>query len=479
MRLPLNLELFQSGDRLLVGISGGVDSLALLHGLAGERDARGLELVAVHVHHGMRGESAEADVEFLAARCEDWRVPLVVERVDVPSLAVQRRISVEEAGREARYSTFNRLAGELGCGKVVTAHHADDQAETLLLHLFRGAGLDGLAAMPERRPLSSEAGAPELVRPLLSVRRRELEAYCRAHQLEPRLDITNLDLQYRRNRIRHELIPTLSGYDPAIVEHLLRLSQQARDERELLSAEAARLLRSAVSTCPPPEFGIPLPALPPDLTLELALLRAAPPALLRRMLRLALRQAAGFEIEESAALIERLLQLMNVATGAIDLPGCSLRAVVSGERLRIESHSRPLPPPAPTEIQLPGTILVPQFGLKLDAVEGPIPVNVWFPPFRAILDVDSLRPTFQLRAPRSGDRFRPLNAPGTRLVSDLFGDRKVPAYYRARWPILTDREGILWVLGLAIAHRARIRPDSSRALYLTVNAAEGSTDTVK
>lgn len=475
MRLSLTPQLLQRGDRLLVAVSGGVDSLALLHALAGERDAAGWELFAAHVHHGMRGEAADADVGFLAARCAEWQVPLRVERVDVPAFAEQRRISVEEAGRDARYAALDRLSRELGCRKVVTAHHADDQAETVLLHLFRGAGLDGLAAMPERRPLTSAPGAPELVRPLLRMRRADLEAYCRAHGLEPRLDITNLDLHYRRNRIRYELLPTLSGYDPAIVDHLLRLSQQARDEQELFAVEVERLLQSAIHGVTPLDFGIPLPAPPPSLVLKLEPLRAVSPALLRRMLRRVLRQTAGYDVEVSADLIERLLLLVGADAGAVDLPGCAYRAAVAAGCLHLEACLSEVPPPSPVAVVLPGYTTAPGFGLTLEAVEGPVPSNLRTPPFQALLHPDSVGSPLLLSAPVVGDRFRPLNAPGSRLVSDLFRDRKVPAYLRHRWPILRDRDGILWVLGLAVAHRVRIRPSSERVLRLTVKGAPGKS----
>lgn len=468
MRPSLNLDLFENGDRLLVGLSGGVDSLALLHLLASERSRRRWELFAVHVHHGMRGEAADDDVEFLTKLCAAWRILLVVEHADVPAMAAERRISVEEAGRDARYGAFARVSRELGSNKVVTAHHADDQAETVLLHLFRGAGIDGLAAMPERRPLSTAPGARELVRPLLRVRRQELEEYCREQGLEPRLDVTNLDLNYRRNRIRHELLPVLRDFDPAIVEHLVRLARQAREEMELLSVDAGRLLQSAAVNAAPADFGIPLPVLPPALVLDLVQLRQAPPALLRRSLRLALRQAGDYEVEQSAALVERLVQLVNSDSGSVDLPGCPLRASKTGKQLRIEPCARVLMPPTAVEVPLPGETYAQAFGLNLSAALGPIPKQLRLPPYRAILDFDALRPPFQLRVPRTGDRFQPFNAPGSRLVSDLFIDRKVPAYLRTHWPILTDREGIVWVLGLAIAHRVRIRPGTSRALHLSV-----------
>jgi tRNA(Ile)-lysidine synthase len=467
MRLPLNLDLLPPCERLLVAVSGGADSLALLHGLAEGRAEWRWELRAVHVHHGMRGPEADADAEFLAECCAEWGVPLRVERVDVPAVARECRISVEEAGREARYSTFVRLAGEWGCGRVVTAHHADDQAETVLLHLFRGAGIDGMAGMPERRPLGPAAGAPELVRPLLGVRRRELEAYCAAHGLVPRLDVTNLDLQYRRNRIRYELLPVLERFDPEIAGHLVRLSRQAREEQELLSADAARLLESAARELPPPAPGIPLPAPLVRARLALPVLRAAPPALLRRALRLLLRQVGAFDVELSAGLSERLERLIQAGSGAVDLPGCPLRAALSGECLLLEARTA-APPPVAVEAAIPGRTEAPPFGLVLEAQACPVPVELRLPPAQAIFDLDALRPPFQLRAPQTGDRFRPLNAPGTRLLSDLFTDRKIPAAYRAHWPILMDRDGVVWVLGLAVAHRVRIRPDSLRACRLTV-----------
>lgn len=475
MRPLLNLDLIENGDRLLVALSGGVDSLALLHLLARERAPHQWELFAVHVHHGMRGEAADDDVEFLKELCAAWQISLLVEHADVPVLAAERRISVEEAGRDARYAAFARVSGELGCNKVVMAHHADDQAETMLLHLFRGAGIDGLAAMPERRPLSMAPGAPELVRPLLRVRRRELEAYCREQGLEPRLDVTNLDLNYRRNRIRHELLPVLRDFDPAIVEHLVRLAQQAREEMELLSVDAGRLLQSAAIEVAPAEFGIPLPALPPALVLALEQLRQAPPALLRRSLRLALRQAGEFDVEQSAALIERLVQLVHSDSGSVDLPGCPLRASNTGKQLRIEPGARVLTAPAAVEVAMPGETDALTFGLHLSAALGAIPDRLRMPPCLAILDFDALRPPLQLRGPLPGDRFQPFNGPGSRLVSDLFVDRKVPAYLRPIWPILTDREGVVWVLGLAIAHRVRIRPGTNRALHLTVGTENGST----
>jgi len=468
--LGLNTALFNAGDRVLVAVSGGVDSLALLHGLAGRRAELGVELVAAHVHHGMRGEAADEDVAFLREHCARWSVPLAVAYEDVPRFAAAQRISVEEAGRDARFAAFARLARERACGKVATAHHADDQVETVLLNLFRGAGIDGLAGMPERRPLSSEAGAPELIRPLLRVRRAELEAYCAAQGLQPRFDFTNADLAYRRNRVRLELLPLLQEYDPAIARHLLRLADQARDEQSLLSAEVDALLASALVAETREAWPIPLPPLPPRMVLRVASLRVAEPALLRRVIRRALRSVAGYALELDALLVERMEGMVcGCGPTAFDLPGCEFEVRRDAEHVILQGTAG-VGSPGPIGVLVPGITDSRGFGLRMVARDAVVPDTLRLPPSEAILDAGSLRPPFVLRVAETGERFQPLNAPGRCLVSDLFGRRKVPTALRTAWPVLADAEGVVWVLGLAIAHRARVHSATGRAVHLTVGA---------
>jgi len=468
MELPLDLSLVTAGDRLLAGVSGGPDSLALLHALSGRRTELGIEVVAAHVHHGMRAEAAEADVRFLEETCAAWGVPLAVERVDVPGLASERRVSIEEAGRAARYEAFDRLARGWGCARVATAHTADDQAETVLLNLFRGAGIDGLAGIPPTRPLSRAADAPVLVRPLLRTWRRSVEAYCRAHALQPREDSTNRDLRYRRSRIRHELLPQLGEYAPHLKEGLARLAEQAREEQALLQPEAERLLRSAILP-PAPRPALPFrpPALLPELMLDGAVLSRAPAALARRALRLGLRGAAGDAVEMNAGLIERLLDLARgVGPPAWDLPGSPLRVVRrDGSLLLLQVRARE-PAPRTRAVLLPGRVEAPEFGLCLEGMVTTAPSDLRLPPGEAILNLEALCPPLRVRVPEAGDRFRPLGAPGSRLLSDLFTDRKIPRELRPAWPLLEDREGLLWVVGLAVAERVRVAPGAARCLRL-------------
>ncbi len=449
LHLPLDLSLVAPGDRVLIGVSGGADSLSLLHALSLGPAAPDLTVIAAHVHHGMRGEAADADAAFLHETCAGWNIALSVAWADVPALARERRISIEEAGRVARLEAFAHLAARHGCDKVATAHTADDQAETLLLHLLRGSGLDGLCGMPARRPLAPAAGAPELIRPLLPARRADTEAYCAAYGLSPRLDITNQDLRYRRNRLRHEVLPLLDAIAPGVCERLVRLSYLLADERDYLRARAEELLACArVPNCD--GGGV--------RGLQVAVLQNAPAALARRALRDALREmgitAPSFEC------VERLRRLLReTRPAAFTLPGGSLRATCRDGHLEfapITPPDRPSPPPT-IPVSCPGVTNAPAFALSLELRELPSPPETRrCPPAQALFDRRALHLPLLLRPPGRGDRFRPFGAPGRRLLSDVFADRKVPVSHRGSWPILADQEGIVWVVGLAAAERTRV-----------------------
>ncbi len=456
-RLNWDRTLIGPGQRVLVGLSGGADSLCLLHLLARAREEHGFEVEALHVHHGMRGESADADVRFLQDRCEAWGVPFTLEVQDVPGTAEACKISVEEAGREVRYRSFFNTAVDRDCDLIATAHTADDQAETVLMRLFRGSGLDGMAGIPRRRPARRGHSRPEIIRPLLDVWRRDIEAYCREHDLEPRLDVTNLDRRYRRSRIRLELIPLLESYDPHLKRHLVRLAAQAASEKELLLPEAERLLVCLVA-----HSGEDL------RVVDAAKLIDAPSALTRRALRLHLHALEIEDAEGEAEVVERLMALARGGRGGFTLPGGNWRVRrVDGtlvfERSRIE------PAAAPVRLPPAGTLDPPGWGFTFTLETVDPPAQPRRPPNCVYLDQDRLRAPFLLRAPENGDRFRPLGAPGSKLLSDLFSERKVLRRRRANWPVVCDQEGIVWVVGLAVAERCRVAPGTVRCLLMEVD----------
>ncbi len=235
LRLTLQKPGFLPPDRrLLLAVSGGADSVALLHTLCSLRHDLNLILMVATLDHGIRPEG-QADAAWVKALAEGWGVPAFAGRLNVPELAAADGVSVETAARRYRYRFLAQLAAEQGFSAVVTAHHANDQAETVLMHLMRGAGLQGLAAMALVSSLP-EAPALMLLRPMLGIRRDEVLAYCRAHQLSFRDDHTNADTRYFRNAVRHEVLPLLQSFNPQIVDALARLAESVRADLQFLQA---------------------------------------------------------------------------------------------------------------------------------------------------------------------------------------------------------------------------------------------------
>ncbi|MCA9971462.1 MAG: tRNA lysidine(34) synthetase TilS, partial [Anaerolineales bacterium] len=264
-----------SHSPLVVGVSGGPDSLALLHLL--HRLLPANRLVVAHLDHGLRPEAA-ADARFVAETAAAWGMACVIQAVDVAALAAQQQLSLEAAGRQARYAFFARVAQQAGAEMVAVGHNADDQAETVLMHLIRGAGPAGLRGMQPVSPLVGVLGV-WLLRPLLNAPRAAIDAYCHAHDLQPRHDLTNQDPRFFRNRIRHELLPLLESYNPGIHSGLLQLASILTAEDALLQAQQLEAWQTL------------LVARGADwLRLDRSGWRALPVALQRRLLRHAVAQ---------------------------------------------------------------------------------------------------------------------------------------------------------------------------------------------
>ncbi|HUG91823.1 MAG TPA: tRNA lysidine(34) synthetase TilS [Planctomycetaceae bacterium] len=308
-------------ERLLIAISGGADSLALLRGLLSLETERPRELVAAHLDHGLRGEQSQADAAWVGARCRELGVPCAIGHENLAEFARSEGLGLEEAGRRLRYRFLVNEAERAGCGLVAVAHTADDQAETILHHIARGTGLAGLRGMPRRRHLSDRV---ELIRPLLDVRRADVRAWLAEIGQDFREDPTNVDERFTRNRIRHVLLPLLEReFNPDAAGAVLRLGRQAAEAGEALAVLARRLLEAAVldrnaTTC----------------RVDCRPLADQPRFLIREAFRLLWadldwpRQAMGY------AEWERLADLATGDNAAATLPGAIL-AVRRGELLAL------------------------------------------------------------------------------------------------------------------------------------------------
>jgi tRNA(Ile)-lysidine synthase len=349
--LAFNSDHIHHGDRICVAISGGADSVALLLTLHAannaKHDALGIGLSAAHVHHGIRpAEESDADLNFVRDLCIQLDVPLHIHHADIPARASQTRETLEEAARTVRYDFFRTLIASGHADAVLTAHTLDDQAETVLMKLLRGAWTEGLSAIHPivqiQPPAESPGSRPgKILRPFLQTRRTDIETYLRALNQPWREDSTNADTTYTRNRIRHELLPQLRTFNPSIDQTLANLAELAREEESRWQTELARLLPQLLLPGKPVRGGGRAVSTAPgqsSLAIEIERLRPLDPALRRRVLRAAARQLGSrLSFDET----NRLLALC----GFLTLPTVAARTGSSihlADGLRAERSPREL-----------------------------------------------------------------------------------------------------------------------------------------
>ncbi len=443
-------DMLAPGGRVVAAVSGGADSVVLLHVLLSLRDKLGLrEVMAVHVHHGIRAEEAERDEAFVRLLCRDWAVPLRVVQKDVPALSREWKKGLEEAGREVRYAVFEELSAAHGGCPVATAHTLSDQAETLLLHLSRGCGPHGLTGIPETRG--------HIIRPLLTCSRQEIEAYCRENQLTYVSDSTNADVRYARNRIRGRVVPELALLNPQFEEAVGRLVRRMREVDHLLISLACEALSGA--------------ALAPD-TYDRATLLALDPAVKAEALRLAAARAGSSCEERHIAELEDRLQ----ESGSLSLPGNRL-AVVSGDTLRFLTEPEEKPDvwgPIPISPGQNVRIMdrkVRVFCLSLEDWEKDRKIHKKL--LKTSLDYDKICGSLRMRAREPGDAYHPVGRGGGKTLKKLLNEAHVPPEDRNRIPVLCDDKGILLVPGFGCDIRAAVDQNTRRILVAEVEKDAG------
>ena len=413
-------------DGVLAALSGGADSVALLLGLCTLRaEGKIARLYAAHLHHGIRAEEADADEVFSKALCASLGVPFVSERIDVLALAASQGISVELAARNARYAFLERVRTEQDLQVIALGHHRDDQAETLLLHLLRGSGTDGLAAMRIR--------TGNLIRPLLRTGKDEILAFLSERGQSYRTDSTNLIPDATRNRIRLMVLPTMEEINPAAKRMLAETAARVGEDAAYLGSLADRALM---------ECGT-------DRAKLLALDRPIRLRVLKRLL--------PYDDFTRSDLL-RLDELLHGQTGDVATLKNGVIAWLDASSLRFDGERFE---PYCVPLCGPGTVKLPNGTLLAEYVESaafPCGAN------EAFVDADRLTGTLTARSPQKGDRFTPLGMKGTRLLSDCYTDRKVGRFFR-NGPVVCDEEGIVFVSGLTIDERLRVTAQTKRIYH--------------
>ncbi len=450
--------MFKHGDRILIGVSGGPDSVALLNVLIALAPQLEVSLGLAHLDHGLRGRASEHDAAFVTTLARQLDLPCHQCCKDVRAYGQRHGLSIEEAGRRCRYAFFEEIATTEGYHKIALGHHADDNAELILINLFRGSGPQGLTGIPPVR-------LPRIVRPLITQRRKAILEYLQATDSAHVEDESNQDLSFLRNRIRHQLLPELKEtYNPNIIGALNRLSTIAREDEEWLTAVMQPIYdQTLVSTTSD------------RIILSLPIFHTLPVAVQKRLLRMALKHLKGELRRISHRHINHILALAsNPRTDrCIDLPDQiqvlrapgTLDFIQKGRSLRAEQKKLGdlTQPTFEYEMSRPRTA---SGSLSLAAIGGELQYAILTAdqasPYgtpgqkAAFFDMDKLHFPLFFRNIRPGDRFHPLGVGGSQKVKKYMIDHKIPRAQRSRTPVLVSNARIAWLVGHRIDDAVKI-----------------------
>lgn len=450
--------LLAPGDKVVVAFSGGADSMALLDILA-NLTSFPIQFVLAHLNHCLREDESDGDELFAMNMAEKYALPLEISRVDVKALASEQKLSLEEAGRNARRTFFLNICEKHSAVAVVLGHHRDDQAETVLLRLIRGAAGSGLTGMQPKLPGSI------FVRPLLCLNRADIEEYLCKGLLPWREDSSNSDSKFMRNRIRHELLPLLRSYNPEIVECLNQTAQALAADEELLEAVVARACqRIAIIS-------------PDEISLNLKTVRHEPEALRKRLYRKTIFMLQGNLRRISAqhlAFIDRLA-LGDKGSGRLSLPS-GVIVVKKYDSMTLTTIPEQDITGAPDlTVKACGFYkLNPDQALVIDKINA-LPAD-WLDSGNNTIFVDSGQVSFPwvIRCFRDGDRIIPFGMKGRKKLQDIFVDKKIPYAVRKTIPLLLCQGEIFWIGGVQIAEKIRIGESSGNLLRLRLISASAS-----
>jgi tRNA(Ile)-lysidine synthase len=493
-------HLILPGETVVVGVSGGPDSLCLLHVLQRLSPDLSINLHVAHLNHRIRGAEADADAAFVANLASEWNLPASIDAVDVPALARAHKLAPEEAARRARYAFLSRVAARLGAHTVAVGHHADDQVETVLMHFLRGSGLAGLRGMLPATPMeelrlevggwrlenrdwrssvdaldsnlqasTSNLQSLTLIRPLLDITRADIEAYCQEHGLQPRFDRSNLDTTYFRNRLRHELVPHLETYNPNIRQVVRRMAMVIGSDYEILRQKLDITLKEITRS-----------ESDRAVTFDLVAWRSLPLSLRRSTLREAIHRLRRALRNIDFVHIEKAVEILETGeTGdQATLPQGLMLTIgyatftVADEAYHLLPELPLLMTDEPVPLVLPGATRLPGSAWVLEAEVSSrhaIPGGQWVGTggWEAYLDAAVVGTSPCLRRRRPGDRFCPFGMGGrSKRVNEFMINEKIPAAWRDHVPLLvnTDDE-ILWLCGWRPDERTRVTETTGQVVY--------------
>lgn len=448
-------SMINNGDSIVVGVSGGPDSVCLLHVLWRLREELNLRIVAVHINHMLRGSESDRDEEYVKSLCEKMNIELQALRIDIKKISKEKNQSLEETGRDERYRHFGIIADNIGASKIAVAHNKNDQAETVLMNIIRGSGLDGLKGMDYVRG--------RIIRPLLDVERSEIETYCEVNKLNPITDSSNLDNIYSRNKIRLNVIPYIDSlFDCNLVKSIDRMNRLIKDDIDFIDNKINKMYYTSV-----------LKKESEEVELLLGKIKNMHVAAKRRIIRKSINEVKGNVKGIESIHIENILEMIdNGKVGSkLCLPGIkvgrtydSIRFYMKEKQPDVFDFNVGLIIPGKTEMgggrHSFETTIISDFNInEYKPVKGSS--NIQF------FDYDKLPQGINIRKRKEGDYFRPVNSKGTKKLKEFFIDSKVPREIRDSIPLVAKESEIIWIVGYKISDKFKVTENTKRVLKIS------------
>ena len=454
------------GDKVIAGVSGGADSVCLFLMLLELREKIGFDLIAVHVHHGLRGEAADQDQRFVEALCEQHRIPLEIFRVNLESIAKKRKQSLEEAGRMVRREAFDSVCQKYGGNKIALAHHQNDNAETLLWNLSRGTGLDGLGGI---RPVNGK-----FIRPLLCMNRKEIEEYLAKRKQSYCIDETNAGTDYTRNKLRHLVLPILEEQvNSAAVRHMNETMEQIWELQEYMQEQ----VEAAYQECVQEHFEKAC-----WIQIQQKSFETFPELIKKMVIRKGMEQVGGKKRDLSHKHVDVMMELMNKQVGrTLDLP-YEMHAKRNYEGIRLEKQrtysfgeekKAEIMQECMSELNIPGETILADRNLKLRCkiLEKPKNLSIKDIPqkiYTKWFDYGIIKSSLYIRTRQAGDTIVIDEKGHQKKLKNWFVDEKIPKEVRDSQLLLAENNEILWVLGHRMSQAYQVKQSTKWILQIEV-----------
>jgi tRNA(Ile)-lysidine synthase len=440
-------QLIDKGDKVLVALSGGADSVFLLYFLQKFKKRFGIELVAFHLNHNLRGKSASDDEKFCFDFCSKYKIKFISVSKDVKTYSKQMKISVEEAGRKIRYSELYKTKNKVGCTKIATAHNASDNVETMMLNFIKGAGVKGLSGIPIRRD--------DIIRPIICLTSEEIRKYLKQKKIRFRIDESNLNSDYERNFLRNEIIPKLKKrLNQRLEEKVLNTTKIISEISSILDAQIEKVKLTA------------LKFYKNELGINLKVISKLDRSFLNVFIKSVLEN--NFDIELSSENIYDIVRLISSQTGSVVHLKGNLYVFREREELIIgrkyigKSDSITVKIRIGQKAEIGNRIIsISEVKRKLLMFTGDKSTE--------FISGDGLGEIFEIRTWRAGDKFEPIGMKGTKKISDFLADEKISSIRKNEQLVLTNKGKIVWVIGLRIDERFKITSDTKRIIKLEVS----------